>query len=1530
MPRSGGESDKLGNRYEGTWTIGQLLELAAGETDTMTIEPFGDDSLGIEFVVRRSDGGRDFHSAKRQRARGEWSLAALARKDAKTGRSILTDLIDKIAAADGNGCCFVSSTGANDFRELTERSQQRKSFVEFEADLRSEASDALRHAFEKHIQPVTGDWKSAYEHLQRMQVTLIDEATLERQIEQRISFLVYRPDPQAFTPSEVRVLLGDFILDHLGTEIRQETVWEFLAKFGYARRDWASNPTIRDLVRRQNQAYVRTVEADLINGARILRTEAVSIVDAAMRQSGAKTVLASAAAGAGKSCVIAQAVEMLDSRGVAVLVVRLDRHGDAHSTQEIGNQMGLPRSPAVVLAAIANGQDSVLVVDQLDSVSQVSGRYPQLWEVFDILCMEAAAYPNMRTVIACRDFDLENDSRLRRLKKPKIVEHVKVGLLSIEEVHAALATGGCAAASFTSAQKEILRTPLHLLLLLDSLGEGRSEVSFANIGELFDRYWQRKQQTVAARLGHESAWVAVIDKLCDEMSRGLTVYVPDIVLDEHGETRSSMLTEHVLVQDGTKIRFFHESFFDYAYARRFCAKGEHLIALLLSGEQHLFRRSQVRQVLAFMRDHMRELYLVQLRELLAHADVRFHIKRLVLAWLGMLTDPTTEEWVVIDALLSDSDLQRHSLPPIRNSLAWCDLLLQLGVIKKWLASPDEAIINRGLWFLLFDQVQKQRSEVAAELLAPYRRRSPEWTKRLRAYFRFGNAHCSRAMQELFVQLVDDGMFDDPSAEVPGRIWRDLHGASKHAPRFALEAIVHWLEWRITAAGDSLDDEALDLRDRDQSGVQLIAEVAKAEPGAFVDEILPCILKIVGLTERPSRDGLHLDKVWGSLSNVAPMRISAALLHELVGALENLARQSPDTLEAKVESLQQTNSQTITLLLLRAWSANPALFGSRCVQFVAADPRRLDVGYSSWSGGGNGDAAITRAAIEACIPHVTADEREELERAIIGFSPSGEGGHAGWTQCLLLESFGNQHLSEAGRERLAVLRAKFPDQEKELPPRVDSVMVKSVGSPIPPEETYEFTDDEWLNAMREFDYGWEFPRPAGALKGSAVELSRVLQPQAGLNRRRFAALALRMEDSIRPEYFEAILDGICGLENLSAEERKNDKEDFEQLETDVVLSVVRRLHRLPSRPCGRSICRALEKLASRSIEEADLQILAHYAVDDPDPEADDWIESTSERTRDVAEDAHFHGYNTVRGQAARSIEALLFADYSRSVVLQPLVRVLVRDRSLAVRTCAVDAILPILNHDRDEAVRLFRAACDGADIVIGSHPFENFMRYATSTHYSLLRELLLNRAIQSSSATTVKAAARQICLAAFTDEMAAADAVAVRNGTELMRHAAAEVYAHNLGNSSVGDECRQYLPQFFGDGSGDVRSIAGDCFLHLGDVALNDFADLMRTYIESLAFPSRHDDLLRRLDESTWQLPDITIRLAERFVAEFGAAAGDISTAAAGDAPTVSKLVIRLYTQSNEDAITKRCLDLIDEMERLGFYGIDSQLAALDR
>jgi len=787
------------------------------------------------------------------------------------------------------------------------------------------------------------------------------------------------------------------------------------------------------------------------------------------------------------------------------------------------------------------------------------------------------------------------------------------------------------------------------------------------------------------------------------------------------------------------------------------------------------------------------------------------------------------------------------------------------------------------------------------------------------------------MKDLFLQLLDLDVWENDGVERHGEWWDCLHGAAEAASEFAVDAIAHWLDLAIAKARANGSEDVLERRNHSHTGEQVILKAANGAPLEFANTVLPRYREIVAMTALPESDELQADRTWFWRSFRSVMGTTEALQEGLVGALCQLAQTSPAEFEELTKPLRDTGAESETYLLIKTLSANPGTYGDACIEFLTDDPRRLGVGYASWSGEGTGQAAVSRDAIQKCLPYATETNCQLLEQAIFAFaeneSANDERQHQIWTQRLLLEAVGEDKLSDKGRARLNALRERFPEQDTTIPKGKE--LASFVGSPVPATELEAYSDDQWLAAMRKYDYGWEERR--GRLEqGSAVELSRMLDPQARRNRGRFAALVDKMDDSIRPEYFDAILEGICGRMNVPAEEQQSNTEDFDAFDTATILAVIRRMHRLPNQPCGRSICHAFETIADRSIPDADLDILRYYAIDDPDPNDDWWMQQYIDKgEQNFGEHGHFHGYNSVRGTSARAISALLFADFTRSAKLLPVIEQMAVDKSLAVRSCVFESLLPILNHDRDQAVTLFASACDGADAILDCHPFENFVRYATSTHYAALRPTL-QQALHSNSPSAVRAAARQICLAALGGEQAGDDAAEVRQGSPAMRKGAADIYSHNLAIPSVAQECAAFLPALFQDEDPEVRDQAGSCFSSFVDADFDKYRALLEAYIESQAFPSQHDDVLSSLEESTWQLPDVVIRLAERFLEVCGTDAGDLAKAAAGDAPTVAKLIMRLYNQSRDDRVRSRCLDLIDKMERLNVLGIDEELMEHDR
>ena len=107
-----------------------------------------------------------------------------------------------------------------------------------------------------------------------------------------------------------------------------------------------------------------------------------------------------------------------------------------------------------------------------------------------------------------------------------------------------------------------------------------------------------------------------------------------------------LASEGVLTFDRRRYGFGHESFFDYCFARVFVGQRESLVSFLKGSEQHLFRRAQIRQVLAYLRDADRARYVEEIRALLSDEGVRAHVKGLAFALLAEVTDPSEEEWAI--------------------------------------------------------------------------------------------------------------------------------------------------------------------------------------------------------------------------------------------------------------------------------------------------------------------------------------------------------------------------------------------------------------------------------------------------------------------------------------------------------------------------------------------------------------------------------------------------------------------------------------------------------------------------------------------------------------------------------------------------------------------------------------------------------------------------------------------------------------------------------------------------------------------
>lgn len=1496
MPLPGGPSDKAGNRYEARWTVACMARVLRRQYGSIRLEPPGPEGQGIEFWLQRED-GREYHQVKRQGGRrGHWSLREL--NDAGVLASFRNRLTDAHAK-----CVFVSSQDAHELRELAERARSASDLQEFEREF-------AQGGWGSHFGDLRTYWhectnSEAFSFLRRIRVRTIDEETLRRHAEIELAPMI---DGDASAASE---MLFAYAFESVHKELTSSQITDHLRSHGFNRPIWSDPHTLADVVQKANERYTTRLQRELIRAEVIQRNEVARVLAALQQDSAKRGVIVTGAAGSGKSTVLLQVIESIRRKDIPALAVRVDNLAPTQSPDEAGRQMELPKSPVATLAALAGGRCCVLILDQLDAVSLASGRNPDFFECFDEMIRQALTLPEMRVVIACRRFDFDNDHRLRRLGgSDNHFEHVEIGLLSDDVVRGAVRALGIEPSRLTDKQVELLSVPAQLKLMCEVAQGAGASLTFQTANDLYGLYWSRKDQLLRVRLGPTIAWSSVLDKLCDYMSESQVLSAPATILDDASSVRDALLSEHVLVQDGARLSFFHEGFFDYAFARRFAATGGDLIGLLRSSEQHLFRRAQVRQILLHQREADRPVYLDNLRVLLTSADIRFHIRQVVFALLAQLADPTEPEWRILESLLLDPAYpNRGEIWSVILRLPWFKLLDSLGVVKAWLRQSDPDTVNSAV--LLLRAVQRDAADRVAELVEPYVGTSEDWRNRHRFLVQQGDLSAGRRFFDLFLKLIDSGDIDSTVRTQQGDFIDLLYELPDKRADWACEAIGHYLTRCLNVSLEASKtnpfgaDTGLGYS---QSSDRVLIGSAQRATHAFIEHIFPVIQRVIELNAERDGEKPWSDTVWRWRRYGDGHGVDDHLIRAAEEALRKLAREFPDEFGHLAESLRHSEYETLQFLLIRAYSANGQRFADEAIDYICELPRRLSCGYLDSS------HRASRELIEAATPHCSSDRLAKLEAMLLEYyseweQTSNGRRSRGLTQFELLLAIDEKRRSDSVRARIGEWQRKFGIDAPPEPPRSG---VFHVDSPIPANAAEKMTDEQWLAAVARYATEaseWRDGEPVGG----AHELSQMLEGEIRKDSQRFANLVLRFPDETNPAYFHAVLRGLDG--GVASNE--------------AIFEACRRCHRLPKRPASSAFCHLVEKLPELPWPDDLLDATAWYATEDSHPDRELWRTEASGGQCYYGGDIYTAGINCVRGAAAGAVRALLFADAQRIPRFLPTLRRMVRDRSIAVRSCVVTALFPVLNHDRGLALELFLELCDTEDVLLRTHYAEEFMRYATLTHFGPLRTIF-ERMLRSDDPEVAQTGARRACVASLGLEEAADLAEQCLAGSEPLRVGAAQVFAANVGGSRFRSVCESRLMPFFDDPGEKVRATAAECFDHLKGEALGQVPNLIERFQGSAAFAANHEYLIRALETTTARLPDVTISICQRFVESLGAAAVDKRARTAYVADQLSGLVIRTYHQAADQAIRNRCLDTIDNLLRVSATGLERVLVDFER
>ena len=662
----------------------------------------------------------------------------------------------------------------------------------------------------------------------------------------------------------------------------------------------------------------------------------------------------------------------------------------------------------------------------------------------------------IHVVLACRKFDWANDHRLRRLL-PKDAPHFTPQEWSDDQIRAALVRAGFDATLFSARQMALLRLPLHLVLLLDS-AEGPAPPAFSSANDLFNLYWKAKRTAVNARAAPVSDhWASLIQRLSHSMSESQRLSVPLEVLDElPAEYVDQASSEGVIAVDCHRVAFWHESFFDYCFARTFVREHRSLVSFLVAGEQHLFRRAQVRQVLQYLRDADLPRYCRELRALLLEPRVRWHLKDVAVAVAMSAEDPSRQEWELfkqwIEASFTDDRQQipdteliqlvgRHFL----GSDSWFLVANDAGLIGPALESEDTRCVESAFAYL--SRHQEQRGDIVAELLNPYVAGNEAWEARFRRFFRYARLGESRQLFDLFLTLLRNGSLDPSldgiNAEAP--FWFQVRILADQRPEWIPEVLATWLR-RVQARHPTGAEDWRERLRQSHGPVQEILQAAEAHPLSFVQHLLPRVLEIAEITATGDDRSVR-DPIWGFIvAETRVFAVSEAIRRGLAIGLMKVVATDSERAEPFLEELRSSRLHLANWLLLSAYTAGGRDLANRAARELCANPWRFECATVSnpyWT---------AKQLVAAIAPGCSASLLDDLERTILeyrsDYEKSSEGRSAqGFASFNLLAGIPRELRSSAAQRRYQELERKF--HEPYSPPSDPEAVW--VGSPISAEQ-----------------------------------------------------------------------------------------------------------------------------------------------------------------------------------------------------------------------------------------------------------------------------------------------------------------------------------------------------------------------------------------------------------------------------------------------------------------------------------------------
>lgn len=781
--------------------------------------------------------------------------------------------------------------------------------------------------------------------------------------------------------------------------------------------------------------------------------------------------------GCGKSALLARLARVQSARGIPILAIKADYLSESVvDTTSLGDHLNLPGDPIDCVVALAKSTTVLVLVDQLDALADLVVQHSTRLRAPMDLIRGLSGVQNVHIVASCRVFEHRHDTRLRNLD----AETMTLDLLSWDNVEATLRKCGIHAGGWNASIREDLRSPQTLNLFLQLINTTDEADLLLGYQHMLGELW--KQEVLADASGRSRM---ALYEITARMAEREVLWLPEALFDAFYPELQRLSRSGILLCEGGRVGFRHQTLYEYIRARSFLDAPGQLTDAVLARQHSLRVRPLLWHSLAYMRAVDRPIYAQEI-ERLWHADLRPHLKMLLIEFLGQLQEPGPDETALVAEKWDDAWYRRRILATVPGSPGWFDWLANDHLVEI-MRSPVEE--SRGALAVLQRALPSRKPRVL-DLINDHWQASVEndsltWfvLEQLPAWDADSIALCRKILARTEISgWQANQMISVVSAADPGQ-----------AP-LLLDA---WLRQR-TADVQQPDEEATRIAEV-LNGQELhdLPAIAEAAPREFMAVVWPWMLEAIQLLARDVHDFVvgyrSVDMRFSDLEEEGLRREKPFISAVIVG-IKSLATHHPQEFLALLQASRRFDLMPIQRLLALGLRQVASQYPADALEFLLEDPRRLVIGTYR-------DAhADSKRLISAVSPHLDEEQIRRLERGI-----------REWTRYAYLPDDDArtrlQRLQWTRQHRLRLLRAIPPErmseacrrhttEEERAFPGLDDADVRisgfrEIGSPMDAMRMQRASEENILSLFAELTDQTQWDHPRHPMRGGVIQASREL-------------------------------------------------------------------------------------------------------------------------------------------------------------------------------------------------------------------------------------------------------------------------------------------------------------------------------------------------------------------------------------------------------------------------------------------------------